>query len=215
MANVTFPVPSYSAFGEDRLILKLLESRGRGFYVDVGCHHPIDYSNTYALYQRGWRGIAIDPDPVAIAAFRATRPRDIPCQCAIGLEAGEAILHLFNDRSMNTLDAASFARFKAKPRKRHLGDIRVERRPLAAVLAELLPPGEAVDFLNVDCEGTDLEVLRSNDWSRHRPALIAVEDFSLDLAESAASPIHRYLRERGYRLDSHLRLTSLYRPIAP
>ena len=70
---MTFPIESYSSFGEDRLILKFLAKRPAGFYVDVGAHEPRDYSNTYALYRRGWRGLAIDPDPDSIAAFRRDR----------------------------------------------------------------------------------------------------------------------------------------------
>lgn len=208
---MTFPIESYSSFGEDRLILKFLSKHPVGFYVDVGAHAPIDYSNTYALYRRGWRGLAIDPDPDAIAAFRMSRPEDIALQCAIGTKSGKVTLHLFNDRSMNTIDAASFAQTLANPRKRHLGDIEVERRPLAEVLAEHVPAGRQVDFMNVDCEGVDLDVLRSNDWARFHPPLLAVEDLSLDLERVVESRIFRYLRPLGYRLVSHLHYTSIYR----
>jgi FkbM family methyltransferase len=208
---MTFPIASYSAFGEDRLILKYLARRPPGFYVDVGAHQPVDYSNTYALHLAGWRGIAIDPDPEAVAAFRRARPRDTALQLAIGTAPGRATLHLFNDRSMNTVDPGSFARFRANPRKRHLGDIEVERRTLASVLAQSVPADTNVDFLNVDCEGADLDVLRSNDWARFHPFLLAVEDLDLDLERVTESAIFRFLRPLGYRLVSHLHYTSIYR----
>lgn len=208
---MTFPIESYSSFGEDRLILKFLGKQPVGFYVDVGAHAPIDYSNTYALYRLGWRGLAIDPDPDAIAAFRMSRPDDIALQYAIGTKPGEVTLHLFNDRSMNTVDAASFTRTLANPRKRHLGDIKVERRPLAEVLAEHVPAGRKIDFMNVDCEGVDLDVLRSNDWARFHPPVLAVEDLDLDLERVVESRIFRYLRPLGYRLVSQLHCTSIYR----
>lgn len=208
---MTFPIESYSSFGEDRLILKFLAKQAAGFYVDVGAHAPIDYSNTYALYQRGWRGLAIDPDPQAIAAFREKRPGDIALQCAIGTSPGEVTLHLFSDRSMNTVDETLYQRTLQNPRKRHLGDIKVMRRPLAAMLAEHVPAGAAVDFMNVDCEGVDLDVLRSNDWARFHPRLLAVEDLDLDLERVTESHIFRFLRPLGYRLVSHLHYTSIYR----
>lgn len=208
---MTFPIESFSSFGEDRLILKLLAKLPPGFYVDVGAHAPVDYSNTYALYQRGWRGIAIDPDPEAIAAFQRVRPQDIALQVAIGTKPGDAILHLFNDRSMNTLDAASFEKYHANPRKRHQGDILVPRRTLASVLTEHVPAGQQIGFLNVDCEGTDLDVLRSNDWACFHPLLLAVEDLDLDLERVTESRIFRFLRPLGYRLVSHLHYTSIYR----
>ncbi len=209
---MTFPIPSYSAFGEDRLILKLVGARTDGFYVDIGCHHPIDYSNTYALYRRGWRGLAVDADPEAIAAFAHHRPEDKAIHCALGSRPGAVTLHLFNDRSMNTMDEASFRAFLAKPKKRHIGDLTVECRRLDDLLAQEMPPGRAIDFLNVDCEGADLDILESNDWRRFRPGLIAVEDLGLDLARLEESGIYRLLRSQGYRLDSQLRLTSIYRP---
>ena len=208
---MTFPIDSYSSFGEDRLILKFLAKQPIGFYVDVGAHAPIDYSNTYALYQRGWRGLAIDPDPDAISAFQATRPEDIALQLAIGTKPGKVRLHLFSDRSMNTVDPDLYQKTLANPRKRHLGDIDVEQRTLAAVLAEHVPAGRTVDFMNVDCEGVDLDGLRSNDWARFHPKLLAVEDLDLDLERVVESKIFRYLRPLGYRLVSHLHYTSLYR----
>jgi FkbM family methyltransferase len=208
---MTFPIESYSSFGEDRLILKFLAKQPAGFYVDVGAHAPIDYSNTYALYQRGWRGLAIDPDPDAIAAFKRTRPEDTALQLAIGSKPGKVTLHLFNDRSMNTVDEMVYAKTLANPRKHHQGDILVERNTLAAVLAEHVPAGRTVDFMNVDCEGVDLDVLRSNDWARFHPKLLAVEDLDLDLERVVESKIFRYLRPLGYRLVSHLHYTSLYR----
>lgn len=208
---MTFPIESFSSFGEDRLILKFLAKQPTGFYVDVGAHAPIDYSNTYALYQRGWRGIAVDPDPDAIAAFRMTRPEDIALQCAIGTKTGEVTLHLFNDRSMNTVDEDLFQKTLANPRKHHQGDIRVQRRTLADVLAKHVPTGTAVDFMNVDCEGADLDVLRSNDWARFHPKLLAVEDLELDLERATESHVFRFLRPLGYRLVSHLHYTSIYR----
>lgn len=208
---MTFPIESFSAFGEDRLILKFLSKQPAGFYVDVGAHAPIDYSNTYALYQRGWRGIAIDPDPDAIAGFHRDRPEDIALQVAIGTQPGKVTLHLFNDRSMNTIDPATFARVLANPRKRHQGSITVESRTLGSVLAEHVPAGQPIGFLNIDCEGADLDVLRSNDWARFHPALLAVEDLDLDLERVTSSHVFRFLRPLGYRLVSHLHYTSLYR----
>ncbi|WP_374653209.1 FkbM family methyltransferase [Dongia sp.] len=208
---MTFPIESYSSFGEDRLILKFLAKQPAGFYVDVGAHAPIDYSNTYALYRRGWRGLAIDPDPEAIAAFGKERPEDITLQVAVGSKPGKVTLHLFNDRSMNTVDDTLFEKTLDNPRKRHQGDIVVERRTLANILARHVPPGRQVDFLNVDCEGADLDVLRSNDWARFHPRLVAVEDLELDLERVTESRIFRFLRPLGYRLVSHLHYTSLYR----
>lgn len=206
-----FPIESYSSFGEDRLILKLLSKLPPGFYVDIGAHAPKDYSNTYALYQRGWRGIAIDPDPEAIAAFSQERPEDTALQMAIGTKPGKVILHIFNDRSMNTVDKTLYEKTLKNGRKRHEGDIEVECKTLADVLNQHVTKSRGIDFMSVDCEGADLDVLRSNDWARFHPTLLAVEDLDIDLERTVKSPIFRFLRPLGYKLISHLHYTSFYR----
>ncbi len=48
--------------------------RGVGTYIDVGCNHPKRFSNTYALYRAGWRGLAVDLDPSLCKQFRLARP---------------------------------------------------------------------------------------------------------------------------------------------
>ena len=64
---------SWSQEGEDMILLRFFEYRRDGFYVDVGAHHPRRFSNTCALYRRGWHGINIDATPGAMQAFRRER----------------------------------------------------------------------------------------------------------------------------------------------
>src|SRR5436309_1423360 len=70
---------SYSQFGEDIALVTLLRyyGIGRGFYLDVGAYHPVQLSNTYALYQQGWAGITVEPNPGSTNVFRVVRPRDV------------------------------------------------------------------------------------------------------------------------------------------
>src|ERR1700726_1466588 len=80
---------AYSQDGEDMILRRLFERQKSGFYVDVGAHHPYRFSNTCYFYRRGWRGINIDPNPEAIAAFRRDRPHDINVCVGVSEEAGE------------------------------------------------------------------------------------------------------------------------------
>src|SRR5581483_8094739 len=73
----------YSQEGEDLLLARLFDGQKKGFYVDVGAHHPFRFSNTYLLYLNGWRGINIDAMPGSMAAFRKLRPRDINIECMV------------------------------------------------------------------------------------------------------------------------------------
>src|SRR4051794_14772116 len=71
-----FPKASYSQEGEDMILRRFFEEHGKGFYVDVGAHHPKRFSNTYSFYKQGWSGINIDAMPGSMARFRRVRPRD-------------------------------------------------------------------------------------------------------------------------------------------
>jgi hypothetical protein len=67
-----------------------------------------------------------------------------------------------------------------------------------------------IDLLDIDAEGVDLAVLRSNDWSRRRPEVIAIEDHEMNLAEVQRSPIYRFLTDVGYVLHSKVHYTAIY-----
>ena len=73
---------SYSFGGCDLLIDYIFKSKKRGFYLDIGCQHPVSNNNTYLLYKRGWSGMNIDLDPKNIRLFNSERPNDINiCKC--------------------------------------------------------------------------------------------------------------------------------------
>jgi len=190
---------SYAQEGEDMILLRLFAAKQDGFYVDVGAHHPYRFSNTRVLAARGWRGINIDADARAIDAFRHDRPADINLALGVSDQPGQFTLHVFSDPALNTIDP-DLAREREKlPDYRLLDrqDVAVER--LDAILQRYLPGGRTIDLLNVDVEGRDLEVLRSNDWRRFRPRCVVVETRVGGIEELAAHPIHVLLADKGYR----------------
>ena len=155
----------FSQLGEDAVLWHHFGMKWAGFYVDVGCHHPYRYSNTALLATfNGWRGINIDLDERAIAAFRAIRPADTNLNIGIGIgpTAGETTVTVFEERAVNSLDAA-VSDHQAQTR-RVLDKKPIQIRPLASVLDEYLRPDTVIDFMNVDAEGWDQIVLASNNW---------------------------------------------------
>lgn len=215
--NPDEPVLTYSMHGEDTVIIRTLERRllyrNRGFYVDVGAFHPYWASNTALLHARGWRGINIEPNPAMARQLAQVRPADITLQCAVGTPRRRADLHYFYDwASSNTLVPA-FADMISEGQDVQVSEmITVDVVPLGEILAEHVPNGETIDVLNVDVEGMDIEVLQSNDWDRFRPTIAAVEDLDLVLDNVAASATYRFMHDQGYRLVSHVVLTSIYVP---
>ena len=202
----------YSQEGEDLVAARLLEERAHGFYVDVGAHHPIRHSNTYLLYRRGWRGINIDATPGSMAEFRRRRPRDINVECLVALDPSPQRFYAFNEPALNTASRAlAGERPSENAQYRVVSELELRPRTLASLLDEFLPAGKMIDLMSVDVEGFDLDVLRSNDWERYRPALLLVEVLHIGLAELDTHDIVRFLRDRGYRPIAKLYNTVVFR----
>jgi len=192
------PLRSFGQNGEDLILDRMLEKEEAGFYVDVGAHHPVRFSNTYLFYRRGWRGINIDAQPGSMRLFRKHRPRDINIECGVAARAGTLSYFRFNEPALNTFDESE-AKLKDVAPYRIIDRVEVGVRPLGDLLAEFLPAGQAIDFMTVDVEGLDAEVLGSNDWNRFRPRIVLAETLRTDILAIASCPTVRLLCEVGYK----------------
>ncbi|WP_168177206.1 FkbM family methyltransferase, partial [Thalassospira sp. MCCC 1A03138] len=106
--------------------------------------------------------------------FDKLRPRDINIKCGVAGCAGKLQYYCFNEPALNTFDAAEASLKNKAPY--HLTDmIEVGVERLDRLLANHLPSGEQIDFLSVDAEGKDEEVLRSNEWALYRPRFILAD----------------------------------------
>lgn len=190
---------SYSQEGEDLILERLFEGRTNGFYVDVGAHHPTRYSNTYRFYKRGWRGINIEPNPQAMELFRRQRKRDINIPCGVAEREGQLVYFMFNEPALNSFDQ-TLSEQRQGDRYRIVGRQNVPVRRLQSILESAVPPQTQIDFMSIDVEGYDLQVLQSNDWSRFRPACVLAESLGFDLGNPAASTMHQFLHGNDYAL---------------
>lgn len=188
----------YGQDGEDLILDRMLDRQSYGFYVDVGAHHPVRFSNTYLFYRRGWCGINIDAMPGSMLAFQRLRPRDINIECGIAAQTGMLTYYRFNEPALNTFDAAE-ARLKDQAPYHLVGQSEVVVERLDSLLQQHLPAGQSIDFLSVDVEGKDEEVLRSNDWTRFRPRFVLAETLRTDMLNMSACPIVQFLRTVGYK----------------
>ena len=170
-------VESFSQEGEDMLLRKIFENSKPGFYVDVGAHHPKRFSNTYYFYKRKWKGINIDAAPGRMEQFNISRKRDINIEAAVSNESKELTFYIFEEPALNTLDKELAGQRLAEKKNKLTGKIKVQTRTLADILNEHMLPNKKIDFISVDVEGFDLEVLASNDWQKFRPKFVVVECF--------------------------------------
>lgn len=190
------------------ILRRHFEGRGPGTYVDVGAHHPWRFSNTYWFYRRGWSGLNIDATPGSMDAFRRARPRDRNVEAAVAGVARTITFFAFDDPALNTFDPVAVERAKAA------GYRVVEEWELrTTTLAELLRahlPGGRIDFLSVDVEGFDAEVLGSNDWDAFAPEVVLAETLGQTLDDVQASPVARVLAGQGYKLLSKTVNTAIF-----
>jgi FkbM family methyltransferase len=202
----------YSQEGEDLIVARLFDGKSDGFYVDVGAHHPIRHSNTYLLYRRGWRGINIDATPGSMAEFRRLRPRDTNVECLVASDPSPQRFYMFNEPALNTASRTLANERPAENAQYQVtNEFELRPRTLASLLDELMPKGQTIDLMSVDVEGLDLDVLRSNDWGRYRPALLLVEALNTGLFDLDRHEIVQFLGERNYRPIAKLYNTVVFR----
>ena len=202
----------YSQAGEDMLLSLYYEGKKhKGFYVDVGAHHPYRFSNTAYFYKRGWRGINIEPTPSLFKAFPKRRRRDINLNVGIG--NGEKLtFYVFNEGALNTFDP-EIARSRDGSydgKYRIIDRIEVQTRTLADILDKHLPAGTPIDLLTIDVEGMDFAVLKSNDWTRYLPQFILVECES-ELDDLSDDEIYQFLHAKGYSIAGRTLYTTLFK----
>ena len=181
---------SYAAEGTDRIIESLLDHPRRGFYVDVGANHPVNASNTFEFYRRGWRGLTIDGSAKMVAAQRAVRPLDTAVQAVVSDGERDAVFTEFESSDVSSMVPANVKAWHG--RTRIVAEHRVRTRTLASICQEHAVPAR-FEFLSVDVEGHDLEVLRSHDFDAYRPRLVVVE-----VLGDAEQSVTAYLASQGY-----------------
>ena len=191
---------SYAQEGEDLVLARLFEAEaGPGFFIDIGAHHPVRYSNTYYFYRRGWTGLNVDALPGTAKLFRRMRPKDITVECGIGAKDGFLTYFEFNDPALNTFSAQEAER-KNCPPYHIVNTVQLPVMTLEKLLDQQLPRGKAIDFMSVDTEGLDHEVIASNDWDRYRPKLLLVELLNTRIADLPSNPAAKLMHEYRYQL---------------
>lgn len=211
--NKFFHARSYSQEGEDMVIRGFYEGKKRykGFYVDVGAHHPYRFSNTMYFYRKGWRGINIEPSPEAMKWFKFFRRKDTNLNIGISDSPQELTYYCFNEPALNGFSKEiSEKRDGLKSRYHLLKTIPVPTLPLKEVFANHIGQETFIDFLSIDAEGFDLVVLKSNDWSRFRPGFVLVEE-EIDFTALDASPIYQFLRDKRYKLVAKTKRTLFFK----
>jgi FkbM family methyltransferase len=192
---------SYAQFGEDLLAQELLGyERSDVFYMDIGAFHPISKSNTYVFYQRGGRGICIEPNPEARALWQQFRPRDT--FIGKGVTGGASGFLSYNSDDSK----AGMNHFVEYQSNVYPDYLQLECVNIREIVTNLMTAGQRLDLLSIDCEGMDLEIIRSFPFDVVRPRVAIIEDFDY----SEKSEISSLMHANGYKTVSYAKISKLF-----
>jgi len=195
--------------GEDILLTRIFGNRANGFFVDIGAHHPTRFSNTYMLSLNGWSGINIDANQHSINQFELTRSRDINICSSIGENDESRKYFCFAESALNTFDEEIAQMYVHNGHKiDRIESLKTTK--LGVLLDANVKPGTLIDLLNIDVEGLELEVIRSNDWSKYAPVVVVVEILNVTVAQAIEHEVTKIIQTYGYVLSSKLFNSCIY-----
>ena len=168
----------FSFSGVDIIIQNIFKNQKIGFYIDVGCQHPIKNNNTFLLHKKGWSGINIDIDKENINLFNSSRPTDININVAASNILGEVDLFFYHKKSpINTIDkkTSQFQKAKVSSIKK------IQTNTLNNIILSSKFRDKNFDLLTIDVEGHELNVLKGIDFKKFSPNVLVVEFLDLSL----------------------------------
>tara|TARA_B110000971_G_scaffold83110_1_gene85176 strand:- start:261 stop:851 length:591 start_codon:yes stop_codon:yes gene_type:complete len=181
------------------MVGRFFKNKKNGFYVDIGAYHPFKGSLTQTLYRKGWSGINIDISKTSVDLFKIARPKDININCAIGKITEET--KFFQNSKMNqqnSLIRQNSNQVEVKIKCYKLNDILTSNKI------------EKVDYINIDTEGTELDVLKGLDFKKIKPSLLTIEDNHFDLDSDSKKKKKNYMKNQGYVQINNIGVTMFF-----
>ena len=200
--KIFLPKSSYSMFGEDVFVEKFFKKRPKGFYVDVGCYHPLDGNNTYLLHKKGWYGINIDLNQISIDLFNNARKNDLNLRIAVSNKFQK--IKFFYRKKINMLNTIN-KKFANSNFRKGFKTSYVQADTLNSVLSKSKYKNKKIDFLNLDIEGNELKALKTFNFNKYKPSLICVEIHNQKATKNIEdyykiNKLYKLLIKKGYRL---------------
>ena len=201
--KIFFPRKSYSTFGEDLIVEKFFRNKKKGFYVDIGCYHPLEGNNTYLLFKKGWNGINADVNSLSVNLFNKARKNDHNINIAVSNQKKR--LKIYFRRKINMLNTSSKKLAKIHFRN-GFESKSIKSNSLNMIIKGSRFKKKKIDFLNIDVEGSELNVLKSLDFIKYKPKLICIEihnheemyNKSLDYLKR--NKVYKFLIKKGYKI---------------
>ncbi|MGN8059069.1 FkbM family methyltransferase [Pedobacter sp. 22163] len=192
---------SFSQCGEDIIVNYIFEQIGitRPSYLDIGAHHPFYLNNTQMFYEKGCVGINIEPDPSLFKLFPKYRKRDLNLNYGIGATEGELELNVMSSATLNTFSSFEANRFQTDFGFKIETQVMIKIQTIKSIL-DKYQIYKFPDFLSIDIEGLEEEVIKSIDFNEGKPIVICLETISYSETGRGEKnhDIISYLENQGY-----------------
>lgn len=204
-----------SQFQEDKYVLSQFPKNYVGKYLDIGCFHPTRHNNTYSMYKLGWTGINIDLNPLTIELFNYARPKEINLNIGISnLETKKKLYFLDELNTQNTLDEnqLSFLKNHHNIQDHEIHEETIKVKPINSILEEY--SFDDIDFMNLDVEGHELEIIKSFNFSKYRIKYLCVEMINHnETAINRSNEIKKILIENNFQLIKQIDYNFIFKNI--
>ena len=204
---------SYSQSGEDMIVDYIFNAKGVTYpsYLDVGANEPQKISNTYYFYEKGCNGINIEPNPFLFNKLNKIRPKDINLNIGLGKDEKVIDFYVMNSNTMSTFSKEEADKLCNTYSFEIVDVIKIPTKDVNNI-SDTYFNGDYPDYITIDVEGLDYEVLRTFDFKRNGANVICVE--TIEYAEGFNGKkdfkIIEFLKENGYLIYADTYINTIF-----
>jgi len=203
---------SYSQCGEDVIVDRILTLVGEKdpSYLDIGASDPVNLNNTFFFYKKGCRGVNVEADPSLTRKLKAKRPRDINLNIGVGAQKGKLDFYVMTSKTLNTFSRETAERYASYGNNKIEMKLKIDVVNINEIVSKYFD--SKPNFVSLDVEGLDLEILKSFDFKRFRPEVFCVETltYTENNSEIKITEIIEYMKSVNYMAHSDTYVNTIF-----
>lgn len=213
IANNQNATISYSQCGEDIIVARILGRLkiAQPNYLDIGANHPVKLNNTYKFYERGCTGVLIEPNPLLYNELKKQRPRDKVLNIGIGIEFKQHCnFYVMSNEFLSTFSEKSAKNLENDGKDKIEKILKIPLKNINQIITDNFD--DYPNFLSLDIEGNDFEILKTLDFLKLRPEVLCIETitFTQNNTEEKVTPIFNFMEEKGYMVYGDTYINTIF-----
>jgi len=185
---------SNSQYLEDIHLDSIFKNQSTGSYIDIGANDPVIFNNTKLFYDKGWRGINIEPNRQLYDKFCCERPDDTNLNLGISDSVGELTFYEMTPHTLSTFNKFEISENIKKFSAKVVSETKIPVTTLNDIYVSYVK-GKSINFMSIDTEGFEHQVIAGNNWEKFRPAVIIIE-----IDHDRDNSIYNILKSLNYEL---------------